>query len=104
MAKKNNVDIKPLRDRVLVRLIEEESAERETEAGIIIPETAKEENEKVKRGEVVAVGEGTPEDGEVIPVAVDEGDTVLFTWGEELEVEGEEYYIVNESNILAVVN
>lgn len=101
--KKSNVDIQPLRDRVLVKLEAEEGGERETEAGIIIPETAKDEDKKVKRGTVVAVGEGEVRDGETVPVAVDEDDTVLFTWGNQLEIEGEEYYVVNESNILAVV-
>jgi chaperonin GroES len=97
-------DIQPLRDRVFLKLIEEDEGERETEAGIIIPETATENDEQVQRGEVIAVGDGDIRDGERVPVAVDEDDTVLFSWGNELEFDGEEYYIVNESNILAVVN
>lgn len=106
MAKNtSDVNITPLRDRALIRLEKEETEERETEAGIIIPETATEEDNQVKRGEVVSVGDGTPtEDGEIRSVAVDAGDTVLFTFGRGLTIEGEEYYIVNESNILAVVN
>ncbi|PSO46435.1 MAG: co-chaperone GroES [Parcubacteria group bacterium SW_4_46_8] len=97
-------DIQPLRDRVFLKLVEEDEGERETEAGIIIPETATENDEQVQRGEVIAVGDGDIRDGERVPVAVDEDDTVLFSWGNELEFDGEEYYIVNESNILAVVN
>lgn len=103
MAKKTEVSIRPLRDRVLVKAETDQEKETTTESGIIIPETVKEDAKGAKKGTVIAVGEGTREDGEVIPVAVKKGDTILFNWGDELELDGEEYHLVNESNILAVL-
>jgi chaperonin GroES len=93
MAKK--VSIKPLADRVLVRAQE---AETKTKGGIIIPDTAK---EKPQRGEVVAVGAGKKDE----PITVKVGDTVLYGKysGTEITVDGEEYLIMREADILAVV-
>lgn len=92
--------IKPLHDRVLVRRIEEET---KTAGGIIIPDTAK---EKPTRGEIIATGQGgRDENGKLVPLAVKEGDIVLFTkWGgTEIKVDGEELLIMKESDILAIV-
>lgn len=92
--------IKPLHDRVLVRRIEEEE---KTAGGIILPDSAK---EKPTRGEIVSTGQGgRDENGKLIPLAVKEGDVVLFTkWGgTEIKVDGVELLIMKESDILAIV-
>ncbi len=100
---KNNVmaKVKPLADRVLV---EAAPAEETTKGGIIIPDTAK---EKPQRGKVVAVGSGrVAEDGKVTPLSVKVGDEVLYGKysGTELSLEGNEYLIMRESDIYAVLN
>ena len=93
--------IKPLGDRVLLKVLE---AESETKGGIVLPDTAK---EKPQEGKVVAVGKGKScEDGTVKPLEVKVGDKVLFAKYSGTEVttkEGEEYLIVKEEDILAVV-
>ena len=91
---------RPLHDRVLVRRIE---AEEKTAGGIIIPDTAQ---EKPIEGEVVAVGPGARnERGEVQPLDVKVGDRVLFgKWsGTEVKIDGEEYLIMKESDIMGVI-
>ena len=90
-----SVNIKPLADRVLV---EPAAAEEKTAGGIIIPDTAK---EKPQRGVVVAVGNGKPEE----PMTVKVGDKVLYGKysGSELSLEGNDYLIMRESDILAIV-
>ena len=91
---------RPLHDRVLVRRIE---ADEKTAGGIIIPDSAK---EKPQHGKVIAVGKGKIEkDGKVTPLDVKAGDTVLFGKyaGQEIKVDGEEYLIMREEEILAVV-
>jgi len=102
MAKKDiKVKIRPLRDKVVVKRIEEE--EQRTAGGIIIPDTAK---EKPQMGEVVAVGKGKVlEDGKVLPPEVNVGDKVLFAKyaGTEVKIDGEEYLIMSEDEILAIV-
>ncbi len=91
---------KPLHDRVLVRRIE---SEEKTKGGLIIPDTAK---EKPAEGEIIAVGEGARKDsGELIPMSVKPGDRVLFgKWsGTEVTIDGEEFLIMKESDILGIV-
>lgn len=91
---------RPLHDRVLVRRIE---AEEKTAGGIIIPDTAK---EKPQEGEVIAVGAGARnEAGELIALAVKEGDRILFgKWsGTEVKINGEDLLIMKESDILGVI-
>lgn len=91
--------IRPLHDRVLVQRIEEE---KKTKGGIIIPDSA---TEKPNKGKVVAVGKGLRnETGQVVPLDVKAGDVVLFAkWGgTEVKVDGEEYIIMKESDIIAV--
>lgn len=106
MAEKNKSEISiiPLADRVLIKPITEEEMKKSA-SGIIIPDTV--EKDRPERGTVVAVGEGRfDEDGERrIPLSVKVGDTVVFSkYGfDELELEGAEYIIVREENILAVV-
>ena len=88
------MNIKPLADRVLVQPARAE----EKLGGIIIPDTAK---EKPQRGTVVAVGDGTKDD----PMVLKDGDTVLYGKysGTELEVEGEKYLMMRQSDVLAIV-
>jgi chaperonin GroES len=90
-----NVNIKPLADRVLVTPAE---AEQKTAGGIIIPDTAK---EKPQKGTVVAVGPGKKDE----PMTVKVGDAVLYGKyaGTELSIEGENYLIMKESDILAII-
>ena len=89
------MNIKPLSDRVLIAPA---AAEEKTVGGIIIPDTAK---EKPLKGQVVAVGNGTKDEAMVLKV----GDTVLYGKyaGTELEVEGEKYLIMRQSDVLAVL-
>lgn len=91
---------RPLHDRVLVRRIE---AEEKTAGGIILPDTAK---EKPMEGEIVAAGSGyVNEDGSVRALDVKEGDRVLFgKWsGTEIKLDGVDYLIMKESDILGVI-
>jgi chaperonin GroES len=91
---------RPLHDRVLVRRIE---ADEKTAGGIIIPDTAK---EKPQQGEVIAVGQGHVNDkGDVRPLDVKAGDTVLFgKWsGTEVKIDGEDLLIMKESDILGIM-
>jgi len=92
--------IRPLGDKVLVERVE---AESKTAGGIVLPDTAK---EKPQRGKVVSVGEGKMlENGTRKEVQVKKGDTVLFTSyaGTEIKVDGKEYLIMDESDIMAVI-
>ncbi len=93
--------IKPLQDRVLIKE-DTESKEKRTLSGIIIPVTVNEDKGS-KRGEVVAVGPGRIEDGKLVPVAVKEGDKVLFQWGDKVKIGEDEFYLVRESEILAII-
>ena len=90
----------PLGDRVLVKRCE---AEEKTAGGIVLPDSAK---EKPKEGEVIATGSGKlTESGERVKLTVKKGDRVLFTSyaGNEVKVDGEEYLLMREEDILAVV-
>ena len=92
--------IKPLADKVLVQRIE---AEATTAGGIVLPDTAK---EKPQRGKIVAVGEGKVlDDGSRRKMQIKAGDEVLFTSyaGTDIKVDGAEYLIMDESDIMAVV-
>ncbi len=92
--------VRPLHDRVLVKRLEE--AEQRV-GGIIIPDTAK---EKPQQGKVVAAGNGRRTDeGKLIPLDVKEGDTILFGKyaGTEIKVDGEEYLIIREEEVLGVL-
>jgi chaperonin GroES len=91
---------KPLYDRVLVERLESDS---KTAGGIIIPDTAK---EKPMEGLVVAVGSGIrSENGEIVPLQIKTGDKILFgKWsGSEIKLNGKEYLVMKESDIMGVI-
>jgi chaperonin GroES len=92
--------LRPLHDRILVERLEEEE---QKVGGIIIPDSAK---EKPQQGKVIAVGAGKADkDGKRIPLDVQNGDTILFGKysGQEIKVDGNEYLIMREDEVLAVV-
>jgi len=93
------MNVKPLEDRVILKPME---AEQKSAGGIIIPDNAK---EKPQKGEVVAVGPGKVSDkGEKVAMTLKKGDKVLYGKysGTEVTIDGEEYLIVRESDVLAV--
>ena len=92
---KSKVNIQPLSDRVVIKAAE---AETKTKSGIIIPDSAK---EKPQKGEVVAVGPGKVDE----PTTIKVGDTVLYGKysGTEISIDGSDYLIMRESDILAIV-
>ena len=100
MATATKLSVRPLGDRVIIAALPQEEM---TKGGIILPETAK---EKPQQGEVVAVGNGKISDaGETIAMTVKSGDKVLYGKysGTEVKIDGTEYLIVKESEILAII-
>ncbi len=100
MSTATTVKLRPLADRVVVKVLE---SEEKTKGGIFLPDTAK---EKPQQAKVVAVGPGkTLDDGKKSPVDVKTGDVVLFAKysGTEVKIEGDEYLVIAEKDILAVV-
>ncbi|GMU85263.1 MAG: co-chaperone GroES [Ignavibacteriaceae bacterium] len=96
----SKLNIQPLHDRVVVKAKE---AEEKTKSGLYLPDTAK---EKPIEGTIVAVGTGkTTEDGKVLPLTVKVGDKVLYGKysGTEVSVDGEEYLMMRESDIFAII-
>ena len=94
------MNVKPLGDRVLVQPVEEQEVKK---GGIIIPDTAK---EKPQEGKVVAVGTGKRDDnGKLIPFEVKKGDRVLISkyGGTEIKIDGKDYLIMREDDILGVI-
>lgn len=92
--------IKPLQDRILVERVEEE----ETVGGIIIPDTAK---EKPQKGKIIEVGPGRKDEkGNLIKIELKAGDTVLFNKyaGTEIKVEGKEFLLMREDDVMALVD
>jgi len=91
--------LRPLHDRILVKRIDQEE---KTKAGIIIPDTAK---EKPQEGKIMAVGSGRRDDGTIVPLDVQVGDRVLFGQyaGTEIKLDGEDYLILREEDILGVI-
>jgi chaperonin GroES len=93
--------LRPLQDRILVQRVAEETT---TKGGIIIPDTAK---EKPAEGKVVAVGNGkVGDDGKLIALEIKKGDRILFGKysGTEVKIEGEEYLIMREDDVLGVID
>ncbi|HEY4498661.1 MAG TPA: co-chaperone GroES [Candidatus Paceibacterota bacterium] len=101
-SKKSSSPVVPLGDRILIKEIKENSGETMSKGGIIIPETVH-EDKGAKKGSVIAVGKGRYDDGVLVPMEVSVGDTVLFQWGDQVKISGEEYHIVSESQIIAIV-
>src|SRR5262249_29849385 len=100
LLRRTAMKFRPLHDRVVIKRIE---AEEKTRGGIIIPDTAK---EKPQEGEVIAVGPGgRDESGKLIPIDVKVGDRVLFgKWsGTEVKLDGVEYIIMKESDLMGVL-
>lgn len=97
----STVNVRPLNDRILVkRMLEDEK----TAGGLFIPDSAK---EKPQRGEIVAAGQGrTSDEGKKIPLEVKTGDKILFGKyaGTELKLDGEEYIMMREEDVLGVIN
>jgi chaperonin GroES len=94
------MNLQPLGDRLIVEVLDEQDV---TASGIVLPDTAK---EKPQRGLVLAVGPGGKNDsGDVVPLEVAEGDTIIFSkyGGTEVKVEGNELLILRESDVLAKV-
>ncbi|HBV87764.1 co-chaperone GroES [Desulfosporosinus sp.] len=93
------MNIKPLADRVIIKAL---PMEEKTKSGIIMPDTAK---EKPQEGEVVAAGPGKVEKGERIALEVKVGDRVIYSKyaGTEVKYDGEEYLILKETDILAII-
>ncbi len=95
------MQVKPLADRVIVKPLEEVEVKK---GGIIIPDTAK---EKPMEGEIIEIGSGRlNDDGKKMPLEVKKGDRVLYGKysGTEVSIDGEEYLIMREADILAVIN
>ncbi|HLS65594.1 MAG TPA: co-chaperone GroES [Pseudogracilibacillus sp.] len=92
--------IKPLGDRVVIELVEQEE---KTASGIVLPDSAQ---EKPQEGKVIAVGSGAIVDGQRVPLEVKENDRIIFSKfaGTEVKYDGKEYLILRESDILAVVD
>jgi len=100
MAKTETLSIRPLADRVVVKPVEKGE---KTVSGIIIPDTAS--KEKPAKGTVVAVGPGRFEDGKLVPMTLKVGDKVIFSkYGyDEVKVDGEDYFVLTEASVLAVI-
>ena len=95
------IKVRPLHDRIIVQRLEEDEQQV---GGIIIPDTAK---EKPQQGKVMAVGKGkVKEDGGIMPMDVKDGDTILFGKysGQEIKLDGDDYLIMKEDEVLGVVN
>tara|TARA_B110001454_G_scaffold218991_1_gene248987 strand:+ start:20085 stop:20384 length:300 start_codon:yes stop_codon:yes gene_type:complete len=95
------IGVRPLHDRILVKRVAEEE---KTAGGLFIPDTAK---EKPQRGQIVATGKGrVTEDGKVLPLEVKTGDKILFSKyaGTELKLDGSEYLMMREEDILGIIN
>lgn len=98
---KSEIGVRPLHDRILVRRMAEEE---KTAGGLFIPDTAK---EKPQKGEIIATGKGrVTEDGKVLPLEVKAGDKVLFSKysGTELKLDGAEYLMMREEDVLGIFN
>jgi chaperonin GroES len=102
MAAKTSTSVKvaPLADRVVIKALEETESMR---GGLYIPDTAK---EKPQQGEIVAVGPGRFDEGKRVPMDVKVGDKVLYGKysGTEVTLDGDQYLILRESDVLAVIN
>ena len=96
----SSTKVQPLADRVVIRALEETEQMR---GGLYIPDTAK---EKPQQGEIIAIGPGKYEDGKLVPMTVKVGDKVLYGKysGTEVTLDNENYLILREADVLAVIN
>ena len=96
----SSTKVQPLADRVVIRALEETEQMR---GGLYIPDTAK---EKPQQGQIIAIGPGKYEDGKLVPMSVKVGDKVLYGKysGTEVTIDTENYLILRESDVLAVIN
>ena len=95
------IGVRPLHDRILIKRLSEDD---KTAGGLFIPDTAK---EKPQKGKVIATGNGRVlEDGKTVPLEVKKGDNVLFSKysGTEIKLEGEEYLMIREDDVLGIFN
>jgi chaperonin GroES len=98
--RREKMNIKPLGERIVIKVLE---SEEKTKSGIVLPDTAK---EKPQMGEILAVGPGkTLENGQKVPMEVKVGDKVLFAKyaGTEVKLDDEEYMVLKESDVLAII-
>lgn len=94
--------IKMLNDRILIKE-QVDDKEKKTSSGIFIPANS-DQDKSGKRGVVIAVGTGkVNDDGKIIPLTVKADDLVIFQWGDKVNIDGQEYYVVKESEILAII-
>jgi len=93
------MNIKPLGDRIVIKVLEKEE---KTKGGIVLPDTAK---EKPQKGEVLAVGSGEIVEGKKVPLEVKVGDKIIFSKyaGTEVKLDDEEYLILRQSDVLAIL-
>lgn len=93
------MNIKPLGDRIVIKVLENEE---KTKGGIVLPDTAK---EKPQKGEVLAVGSGEIIDGKKVPLEVKVGDKIIYSKyaGTEVKLDDEEYLIIRQSDVLAIL-
>jgi len=100
---KNNRSIIPLGNRVLIKPFTKEELEKKNSFGIILPDS--DSKEKSEQGKVLAIGPGIYDDGKLIPMTVKVGDIVAFSkYGyDDINVEGQELYLIKEENILAIL-
>lgn len=93
------MNIKPLGDRIVIKVLEKEE---KTKGGIVLPDTAK---EKPQKGEVLAVGSGEIIEGKKVPLEVKVGDKIIFSKyaGTEIKLDDEEYLILRQSDVLAIL-
>ena len=91
--------LKPLGDRLIVKALKSED---KTKGGIVLPDSAKEKSQQAK---VIAVGSGKVIDGKIVPLEVKKGDKILFGKysGDEVKVDVEDYLIIKESDVLAII-
>lgn len=104
-AKNNKISkIKPLFDRVLIKPFTKEELMKKNSFGIILPDDGKKEN--AEQGIVIAIGDGKVVDGKKIPISVKVGEKVAFSkYGyDDIHIDGEEFYLIKEENILAVLS
>ncbi len=93
--------IQPLSDRVLLLDISEDK--KKTKSGIILPDSNN-KSDGIKKAQVVAVGPGRYDGDDLIPMTLKPGDEVIYTWGEKIVIEEQDYFLVRESDILAKIN